>query len=139
MSDYFDPSPYSHTEYLVCRPLIIYYPTQPNISKSESNSKPASTAILKYHNSPSHTKNPNPIKSQDDLFSNHARGVISERIQIRLSAELIAQSFVRPNSRSLCFAYRRNPHEPFSGKYLAQPDYMFWASPTQPNRPTRKP
>jgi hypothetical protein len=28
--------------------------------------------LFKYHDSPSPTKNPKPIKSQDDLFSNHA-------------------------------------------------------------------
>ena len=72
MSDYFNLSPYSQTEYSVYRPLINSYSTQPSIFVSKPNSKPTPVAILKYHDSPSPTKNPKPIKSQDDLFSNHA-------------------------------------------------------------------
>jgi hypothetical protein len=72
MSDYFNLSPYSQTEYSVCRPLINSYSTQPNISCLNRTQNPVSTAILKYHDSPSPTKNPNLIKSQDELFSNHA-------------------------------------------------------------------
>jgi hypothetical protein len=68
----FYPSPYSQTEYSVCRPLINSYSTQPSIFVSKPNSKLNPAAILKYHASPSPTKNPKPIKSQDDLFSNHA-------------------------------------------------------------------
>jgi hypothetical protein len=68
----FYPSPYSQTEYSICRPPINSYSTQPNISCPNQIQNPASTAILKYHDSPSPTKIPKPIKSQDDLFSNHA-------------------------------------------------------------------
>jgi hypothetical protein len=90
-----------------------FYPTRSNISCPNRSENPVSIAILKYHYSPSPTKNPKPIKSLDDLFSNHVRGVISERIQIRLSVESIAQSSVRPNSSSLCSAYRQILHEHF--------------------------
>jgi hypothetical protein len=72
MSDYFNLSPYSQTEYSVCRPLINSYSTRPNISCPNRILNPVLTAILKCHDSPSPTKNPKPIKSQEDLFSNHA-------------------------------------------------------------------
>jgi hypothetical protein len=49
-----------------------FYPTRLNISCSNRTQNPVPTAILKYHDLPSPTKNPKPIKSQDDLFSNHA-------------------------------------------------------------------
>jgi hypothetical protein len=39
MSDYFNPSPYSQTEYSICRPLINFYPTQLNTSVFDPNSK----------------------------------------------------------------------------------------------------
>jgi hypothetical protein len=78
-----------------------FYPTRPNISCPNRTQNPVSTAILKYHDPISPTKNPKPIKSQDDLFSNHARGIISEQSEIQLSAELIAQSSVRRNPNSL--------------------------------------
>jgi hypothetical protein len=102
------------------------YPTRPNISCPNRTQNPVSTTILKYHDSPSLTKNPKPIKSQGDLFSNHARGIISERNQIRLSTELIAQLSVRSNCILLCSLLRRIPQEHFNpGKYLAQPDFVF--------------
>jgi hypothetical protein len=78
-----------------------YYLTRPNISCANQIQNLVSTAILKCHDPISPTKNPKPIKSQDDLFSNHARGIISEQSQIQLSAELIAQSSVRRNPNSL--------------------------------------
>jgi hypothetical protein len=39
--------------------------------------------------------------------------MISEQIQIKLSAELIARPSVHPNSSSLCYAYKRIPQEHF--------------------------
>jgi hypothetical protein len=68
----FYSSPYSQTECSICRPLINSYSTRPNISCLDWTQNPVSTAILKYHDSPSPTKNPKSIKSQDNLFSNHA-------------------------------------------------------------------
>ena len=57
MSDYFNPSPHSQAEYSICRPLINSYSTRPNISCPNRTRNPVSTAILKYHDSPSLTKN----------------------------------------------------------------------------------
>jgi hypothetical protein len=54
----FYPSPYSQTEYSICRPLINSYSTQLNISCPNRIQNPASVAILKCHDSPSPTKNP---------------------------------------------------------------------------------
>jgi hypothetical protein len=68
MSDYFNPSPYSHTEYSICRPLINYYPIRLSISVSNPISKSASTAILKCHDSLSPTKNPKPIRNLRETF-----------------------------------------------------------------------
>jgi hypothetical protein len=48
-----------------------FYPTRLNISCSNELKTPYRQQILKYHDSPSSTKNPKPIESQDDLFSNH--------------------------------------------------------------------
>jgi hypothetical protein len=59
MSDYFNPSPYTQMEYSICRPLINSYSTQPNISCPNRIQNSVSTAILKCHDSPSPTKNPN--------------------------------------------------------------------------------
>jgi hypothetical protein len=58
MSDYFNPSPSSQTECSTCRPLINSYSTRPNISCPNRTQNPVSTTILKYHKSPSPTKNP---------------------------------------------------------------------------------
>jgi hypothetical protein len=68
----FYSDPYSQTEYSICRPLNQFYPFRPNILCSNRTQNPVSTAIFKYHDSPSPTKNPKPVESQDDLFSNHA-------------------------------------------------------------------
>jgi hypothetical protein len=65
-------TPYSQTECSICRPLINSYSSRLNIACPNRIQNPVSTMILKYHDSPSPTKNPKPIKSQDDLFSNHA-------------------------------------------------------------------
>ena len=54
----FYPSPYSQTEYSICRPLINSYSTRPNISCPNRIQNPVSTTILKYRDSPSPTKNP---------------------------------------------------------------------------------
>jgi hypothetical protein len=94
----FYSDPYSQTEYSICRPLNQFYPFRPNILCSNRTQNPVSTAILKCHDPISPTKNPKPIKSQDELFSNHAQVIIFERNQIRISTELIAQLSVRPNS-----------------------------------------
>jgi hypothetical protein len=67
----FYSDPYSQTEYSICRPLNQFYPFRPNIFCPNRIHNPASTAIFKYHDSLSPTKNPKSIKSQDDLFSNH--------------------------------------------------------------------
>jgi hypothetical protein len=76
MFDYFNPNPYSQKEYSICRPRINFIRLG-QISHVRTELKtPLSTAILKYHDPISPTKNPRPIKSQDDLFSNHARGII---------------------------------------------------------------
>jgi hypothetical protein len=114
MFDYFNPNPYSQKKYSVCHPLINFYPIRLNISVSNPISKSASTAIFKYHDSPSPTKNPKPIKSQDELFSNHAQVIIFERNQIRLSIELIAEPSVRPNSFRSVFSVATNS----AGAYL---------------------
>jgi hypothetical protein len=53
-----NPTPYSHTEYSVRRPLIISYSTRPSISCPNRIQNPVSTAILNYHTSPSPTTNP---------------------------------------------------------------------------------
>jgi hypothetical protein len=107
-----------------------FYPTRPIISCPNQTQNLVSTAIIKYHDSPSPTKNPKPIKSQDELFSNHARGIISEQSEIQLSADLIAQSFVRPNSNSLCFYTDDFRESIFIRKNnLARPEYVFWAKP----------
>ena len=63
-----NPTPYSQTEYSVCRPLINSYSTQPSIFVSKPNSKPNSTTILKSHNPISQTKNPKPIRSLRETF-----------------------------------------------------------------------
>jgi hypothetical protein len=52
-----NPTPYSQTESSVCRPLINSYSTRPNISCPNRTQNPVSTTILKYHDSPSPTKN----------------------------------------------------------------------------------
>jgi hypothetical protein len=104
------------------------FPTRPNILCLNRIEKSRIDNDFKYHDSPSPTKNPKPIKSQDDLFLNHVRGVISEWIQIRLSVESIAQSSVRPNSSSLCSVYRRILHEHFYfEKYFSAARLSVWA------------
>jgi hypothetical protein len=110
----FYSSPYSQTEYSICRPLINSYSTRPNISCPNRIQNPVSTTILKCHDSPYPTKNPKASRiPRQFIFESCARSYFCERIQIKLSVELIAQSSVRRNSSSLCFAYRRNPQEHF--------------------------
>jgi hypothetical protein len=105
------------------------YPTRPNISCPNRIQNPVSTAILKCHDSPSPTKNPkaDPISGRF-IFPITRRELISERIQNRLSAELIAQPFVRLHSVSLCFSVATNSAGAFySGNNLARHDLAFWA------------
>ena len=113
----FYSDPFSQMEYSICRPLINFIRLgQISHVRTELKTpyrqrfKNITIRLLRL-------KIRKPVISRGNLFSNHARGLISERIQIRLSAELIAQSSVRPNSSSRCFAYKRNPQEHFySGK-----------------------
>jgi hypothetical protein len=82
MSDYFNLSPSSQTECSTCRPLINSYSTQPNILCPNRTQNPVSTAILKYHESPSPTKNPK---------AGHIPG--------RIIFESCARSYFRANSK----------------------------------------
>ena len=91
------PSPYSQTEYSVCRPLINFYPIRLNISVSNPISKSTSAAIFKYHDSLLRLKIQSRLNLRTIYFPITCRELISERNQIRLSAELIAQSSVRRN------------------------------------------
>jgi hypothetical protein len=92
-----------------------FYPTRPSISCLDRTQNPVSTTILKYHDSPSPNKNPKLIRSLRETFISKIvrEELFPSNVQFRLSAELIAQSSVRPNSSSLCFAYRRNSQEHF--------------------------
>jgi hypothetical protein len=67
-----NPTPYFQTECSICRHQINFIRLGQISLCPNRTQNPVSTAILKYHDSPSPTKNPKPIKSQDDLFSNHA-------------------------------------------------------------------
>jgi hypothetical protein len=59
--------------------------------------------------------------------------------QIRLSAKLIAQSSNRPNSFFAMFSVEtKSAGAFFPENKLAWPDLAFWASPTQPIRPTKE-
>jgi hypothetical protein len=64
----FYSDPYSQTEYSVCRPLINFYSTRPNISYLNQTQNPVSTAILKCHDPISPTKNLKPIGSLRETF-----------------------------------------------------------------------
>jgi hypothetical protein len=69
----FYSDPYPPTESSVCRPLINFYPIRLNVSISNPISKSTTTAILKYHDSPSSTK-----KSKTDQIS--GRFIFESRI-----------------------------------------------------------
>jgi hypothetical protein len=93
MSDYFNPSPYSHTEYSICRPLINSYPTWLNTSVSNPIPKInigddfLNVAICLFQ-----IINPKAGRIPRQFIFGSCVGIVAERIQIRLSAELIARS-----------------------------------------------
>jgi hypothetical protein len=102
MFDYFNLNPYSQKKYSVCRPLIIFirfgqisYVRTKFTTRIDSAFKNITIRLLRLK-----------IQSRSNLktiyFPITRRELIFERIQNRLSAELIAQPSVRRNSNSLC-------------------------------------
>ena len=63
-------TPYYQTECSICRYQINFIRLG-QISQVRTKFKTHIDSNFKSHDSPSSTKNPKPIKSQDDLFSNH--------------------------------------------------------------------
>jgi hypothetical protein len=116
-----------------------FYPTRLNIPCSNRTRNPVSTAILKYHDSPSPTK----IPSRSHLRMIYFR--ITRRELFRANSKqtpgrVNCATFRSSELFSLCFSVATKSARAFliPENNLARPDLDFGPSPFQPNRPTKK-